>query len=350
MKKFTFILITVFTVFIILELIARFIFLYLEMDIKAFQNNPNRFVASAFTGYSNKPNWQLNHNTLKESFNSFGFKSPEFNIIKNNSTFRTIALGGSSVYGYPLENDQTWPHFLSNYLSSDTSSILDDYNNVEVINTGVGGYTTYQSVGLLFSKVLDFDPDLIILYQLWNDIKYFPLLNDSTLYSGPVYQNSNQIIDKFYSMTSIKILFRILMSKTTNENFLPPEKTIEIENTHGLIQYRRNVEIIAMICEKYNIPLLLCSQITLYKEKNSKLEIEKLNFGNRDYYLNAFHLGNETLREISELYDKTYYYDPSINIKSDLDVVADHIHLTEYGNDMLGKGLSHFIVNKILND
>ena len=192
MKKITFISLTLLTLFIIFELIARFIFLYLEMDIKAFQKDPGRFVASAFTGYSNKPNWQLNHNTIKESFNSFGFKSPEFKVKKDNSTVRVVALGGSSVYGYPLENNQTWPHFLSNYLSSDTSSILNDYNNFEVINTGVGGYTTYQSVGLLFSKILDLDPDLIILYQLWNDIKYFPLLNDSTLYSGKVYRYSDQ--------------------------------------------------------------------------------------------------------------------------------------------------------------
>jgi lysophospholipase L1-like esterase len=350
MKKITFISLTLFTLFIIFELIVRFIFLYLEMDIKAFQKDPDRFVASAFTGYSNKPNWQLNHNTLKESFNSFGFKSPEFNVKKDNSTFRVVALGGSSVYGYPLENNQTWPHFLSNYLSSDTSSILNDYNNFEVINTGVGGYTTYQSVGLLFSKVLDLDPDLIILYQLWNDIKYFPLLNDSTLYSGKVYRYSDQIIDKFYSLTSINVLFKIFKNKTTNENFLSPEKTIDIENTYGLKQYRRNVNIIAMICEQYNIPLLLCNQITLYKENNSRRQIEKLNYGNRDYYLNAFHLGNETLRDISKLYDKTYYYDPSINIESNLDVIADHIHLTEHGNDMLSKHLSHFIINEILKD
>ena len=347
MKHISFYLITFTIILLILELIARSLFLILGMDIKALQPDSGRYTSSPFTGYALRSKWELNHNTLKESYNSFGFKSPEFNIIKNDSTFRIVALGGSSVYGYPLENNQTWPHYLKNHLDDNTTQI--NINNFEVINTGVPGYNTYHSIGLLFSKILDLNPDLIILYQLWNDISYFPVLNDSTLYSGKVYESYQSIFHYSYALISLSVLKNVLKRKITNEKSLPLKNTIDVKNTYGLKQYRRNVEIIAMICEKYKIPLLLCSQMTLYKNENTEEEIAKLSHGKKEYYLNAFDLGNEILRDIAKFNQNTYYFNPSKHIKANLDVLLDHIHLTVRGNDLLGKFMSEFISNEIIN-
>ena len=333
--------------FLMLEITARSVFFVLKLDIKAFQPDSGRYTSSPFTGYALRPNWELNHNTLKESYNSFGFKSPEFNIIKNDSTFRIVTLGGSSVYGYPLENNQTWPHYLKNHLDDNTTHI--NINNFEVINTGVPGYNTYHSVGLLFSKILDLNPDLIILYQLWNDISYFPVLNDSTLYSGKIYESNKSIFHYSYALISLGVLQNVLKRKTTNEKYLPLKKTIDVKNTFGIKQYRRNVEIIAMICEKYKIPLLLCSQMTLYNNENTEEEVAKLSHGKKEYYLNAFDLGNEILRDIAKFNQNTYYFNPSKHIKANLDVLLDHIHLTVRGNDLLGKFMSAFISNEIIN-
>ena len=335
-----------FTFFLLLmELSARILFFVFNMDIKAFNPSSDRYINSAFVEYALKPNFELNHNTIKESYNSFGFKSPEFNVIKNDSTYRIIVLGGSSAYGN-FDNDKIWSHFLSYYLNKSMNKVGE--NNYEVINTGVPGYNTFNSLGLLFSKIIDLDPDLIILYQLWNDFSYFPELNDSTLYHRGGHKNNNNIFHDSYMITSLSVISRLLRGKITNEKFLPPSKTINTYNTYGLKQYKRNVEILAMVCKKYNIELLLSSQLTLYKSGNSPAEIDKLPYGHTEYYLNAFNLGNNSLMKISNSYDNTYYFNPSKYIETNLDVLLDHIHPTVEGNDLLAKYMSRFIIENIL--
>ena len=96
---------------ILLESSTRIYILITKKDINAFKQTSNRYTGSHFTGYKLSPNFILNHNTLKESINSLGFKSPEIKIKKMENTYRIICIGGSVVYG-SFDNEKTWPSFL----------------------------------------------------------------------------------------------------------------------------------------------------------------------------------------------------------------------------------------------
>ena len=94
---------------------TRILFHFLSWDIKAYQIDGGRYQVEPFRAYGLTPGWELNHESLKETYNSQGFKSPEFTIKKSDDIYRIVVLGGSSVYGN-YGNDKTWSQFLNEYL------------------------------------------------------------------------------------------------------------------------------------------------------------------------------------------------------------------------------------------
>ena len=73
---------------------------------------------------------------------------------------RVLVLGDSFTYGVGSANDETFVARIDAQLA-----------NVEIINTGVGGYSQRNQLAVLdqFGPVLD--PDLIVLFFFWNDIE-----------------------------------------------------------------------------------------------------------------------------------------------------------------------------------
>ncbi|MFH1094051.1 MAG: hypothetical protein V1739_07890 [Candidatus Omnitrophota bacterium] len=101
------------------------------------------------------------------SINSKGVRDREFEIPKPADVFRIIVLGDSVTFGteYPLE--LTYPKILEKLLNKNPESNL----RFEVLNAGVCSYNAVQKVLLLQNKLLDYDPDMVIL-QFLNDDYY----------------------------------------------------------------------------------------------------------------------------------------------------------------------------------
>ncbi len=96
------------------------------------------------------------------SINSRGFRGPEFSPQKTSRTIRIFCLGGSTTAGNWVDNDQTWPVWLEKYLRQRGQS-------VEVINAGVQGWYSYQDLLRFKTEIVNYQPDLIILKQGWNE-------------------------------------------------------------------------------------------------------------------------------------------------------------------------------------
>lgn len=100
------------------------------------------------------------------SHNSLGFRDAEFPLKKRQGTYRMVALGGSTTYTISVEdNAKTFTAQLGEILGG-----TYDYGKVEVINAGVGGYNSWESLINFEFRVLDLDPDLIIVYFGTNDV------------------------------------------------------------------------------------------------------------------------------------------------------------------------------------
>ena len=98
--------------------------------------------------------------------NSLGYRNDEFSLEKPSGVYRIVALGGSSTYDVRIEdNAATFTAQLEKLLKEKYG-----YQNVQVINAGVPGYNSWEILVNLEFRVLDLDPDLVIIYEGTNDV------------------------------------------------------------------------------------------------------------------------------------------------------------------------------------
>ncbi len=91
--------------------------------------------------------------------NSLGWRNKEFSLSKKEK--RIIVVGGSTVYGIGVNDDETWPYYLDS-LAGDT---------LEVLNFGVPGHSSVEHIHLLQYIIPDYQPDLIVIQCGLNDLR-----------------------------------------------------------------------------------------------------------------------------------------------------------------------------------
>ena len=104
-------------------------------------------------------------NELVAEINSQGLRGPEFAMDKPNDVYRIIAVGGSTTFGLGVEDSFSWPTLLQKSLND-----LETSKRIEVINAGVSAATSLQNMNHINQKLINFSPDLIILYEGTNDM------------------------------------------------------------------------------------------------------------------------------------------------------------------------------------
>ena len=101
------------------------------------------------------------------SINSLGFRGNEFTEDKPENTFRIFLLGGSQMFGTGATSDNTTiPGYIETFLNEEDKSF-----SIEVINSGLKGVNSYKELLLLQNMLLDFSPDLVIIYDGLNDLR-----------------------------------------------------------------------------------------------------------------------------------------------------------------------------------
>ncbi len=137
------------------------------------------------------------------NINSFGFRGAEISKEKPENVYRIIMLGGSTLFGYGATSDETTiPGFLQQKFETTNSDF-----KVEVINAGSSGAYSKTETLYVKHKLLDFDPDLIIVYDGWNDsrIPYTSHIGERGL-AGQLYDSVNNLQSIFpYYKTPIVI-------------------------------------------------------------------------------------------------------------------------------------------------
>ena len=101
------------------------------------------------------------------NINSLGFRGDEFSKIKPDKTYRIFMLGGSPMFGYGATSDEaTIPGF--------TQKKIDEKDfgfDIEVINSGSQAAASNKELKLVEKRLVTFSPDLIIIYDGWNDLR-----------------------------------------------------------------------------------------------------------------------------------------------------------------------------------
>jgi lysophospholipase L1-like esterase len=83
---------------------------------------------------------------------------------KPDGVLRIACVGDSQTFGHRVADDESWPAELQGSLRASLPA-----RRVEVLNFGVGGYDAEQETALLETRVLDYEPDVVILGFFVND-------------------------------------------------------------------------------------------------------------------------------------------------------------------------------------
>ena len=106
-----------------------------------------------------------------QTTNQHGFRGREFEIPKPPGTFRILALGGSAVWNPSVKGtEQTWAAKLEDKLNAHVKA--DGLPvKFEVVNGGVPGYTSAESLLNFIFRGQQVEPDAVVVYQGYNDYK-----------------------------------------------------------------------------------------------------------------------------------------------------------------------------------
>lgn len=167
-RKILYSLVTTFCFFAALEIAARCWFYYLapaeyysRYAVASEFPQALKYAPHHYCCYRLSPHYQRGGT----HHNSIGYRGREISLPKSRGCFRILVLGGSTTYGEFIDADQdTFPARLEEHLHR------AGFPSVEVINAGVPGYNSWESL-------IDFDffgiplqPDLVIPYYGVNDV------------------------------------------------------------------------------------------------------------------------------------------------------------------------------------
>ncbi|HET6598293.1 MAG TPA: SGNH/GDSL hydrolase family protein [Anaerolineales bacterium] len=255
-----------------------------------------------YLGYYPNPNYRKG----QTSHNSLGYRSDEFPLEKPDGVYRIVALGGSSTYDVSIkDNQKTFTAQLEKLLKDEYG-----YQNVQVINAGVPGYNSWEILANLEFRVLDLDPDLVIIYENTNDVH-------ARLVLPAAYQSDDLGRRQAWQVPDVALwehsaLLRIL-SRSLNitrqvsvDDFAsaptyvswPFESRLEefdldpaeILRKNPPVYFRRNLENMIAVAKEHDVKILFSTwAYSPYLH----------DYASEDYYQEGFRENNDVVREVA---------------------------------------------------
>lgn len=257
---------------------------YLNIDLLALtgekqETSINPFaewaVTDAFAAYTAKPGRYAGR--AKKTVNSYGFIStPELPLSKPSGTIRVVFLGGSSTAGTgkDLPDTETWPWQTIEMLKAQFPSASIDF-----LNGALGGYSSFESYGRLWSRIRFFAPDIIVVYHGWNEMYYWrketDILKWRVLPDGswqvdhPVNKKSIRLyaplaIDPLLSFSQVFSRLRLRFSEPLSGEVSPESMILANDyDSRGLDVWRTHLRLFRETAKILNAELFVAKQATL---------------------------------------------------------------------------------------
>ena len=183
-----------FVALIAIEVVIRFTGLDHRFVVRAvyFQGADlpvHRVSADPFLHYELKPGAHYegsfpNRPYYEVTIDAFGARFPTHAEAKAPGTFRVLAVGGSTLYGATVDDDETIPAALERRLRAGTRT--DGATpRFEVWNFGTSAYTLGQATHLARQKLADLNPDLILVQHHNRGRRGFLMPDDRRIDSVP---------------------------------------------------------------------------------------------------------------------------------------------------------------------
>ncbi|MEA1996136.1 MAG: SGNH/GDSL hydrolase family protein [Gemmatimonadota bacterium] len=300
----------------------------LYTDIEQFNYAPHHYL-----NYYPTPDYQKG----STFHNSLGYRNREFPIKKPEGTCRIAVLGGSTTYETGVEDN-------SRIFTVQLESVLNrDYGcRVEVINAGASGYTSWETLLNLVFRVLDLEPDLVIIYQGFNDVyvrlmKPGAYLADNSGYRKqwtpppvPVWEHSCmlRIISRRLGLTNPTALY-FFVKRMENRS----DDWLDALERNPPVYFRRNLNNIVALARANDVRIMLSTfaHTPLYATYTAPA------------YLKGLEEHNEIIARVAEEKEIPLFDFASV-MPSDSVYWTDGIHHSEQGARLKAGLFARFIV------
>jgi hypothetical protein len=298
----------------------------------------------AYSAWRGKPG-VYHSGSVTKTVNHQGFIStPEIAQVKPPNTIRIAFLGESSTAGTGtlLPDSVTWPWQVAENLRHRPGRTA----NIEFINAALGGYTTFESMGRLWSRVRFYSPDIVVVYHGWNEMYYFGSVDRisqwHTLPDGswglsssvPVTVYEPRWYDYLARPSQLLTKTRLHFSKAINGEAKAGVFKKELATTYdhrGLDIFRTNLRLIRSTAQALGIELFVGKQATLIVAGLPESERRRCRYDfhgfDHDAHVDAFH-------QIYRIIDQEIPRDHIIDVTPLSGVPEnfhDHIHPTDLG-------------------
>ena len=307
--------------------------------------------------------------------NERGYRGDNFEVPKPADTIRIIVLGGSAAFDVQANRNEDWPALAEKIVHE------QGLTNVEIINAGSPGHATFDSLGRLYAEIWTFEPDYIVIYHAWNDLKYFNNLsanktllrafdpqktngnnpqsdnptdalvqNPMIYYSGPV--------DKLLSNSQFYLRFRqgYLLWKFGNglEGAIsdPGIDESEYPSTYSSVgpkQFALNLQLLIDTARNVNATPLLMTQAHLPTATNDAAAKEVINYNyaqlSHEGIVSAFNEIDQIIFEVGDEKETAVLDLSHLNGQNELFI--DHVHTTPLGSQEIAAAFAAFLIEQL---
>jgi lysophospholipase L1-like esterase len=229
---------------------------------------------------SRTPNFTANKVCVEDgtrfdyTIDPLGFRGKSMTETKKPAgRYRVFFVGASTTENQHLPEEKTFPGLVEEKLRARGV-------NAEVANCGIAGQGIARSLALIIHRILELEPDLIVLLEGENDlVQSFDERWDPT--HPPVY--IEKLTFKDWLMTKSRLVavldapgevdMRPFLEKRRKEAEKNPYNVpAGLDVRRGLAPFEKYLRRVAVVCDDAKVPLVLMTQPTLWKEENSPEE------------------------------------------------------------------------------
>jgi len=294
------------------------------------------YVAHPYLGRAHRPSFEFRYRSeifdreVLWRFNSFGYRGPEIEIPKPPGRVRVLCVGGSTTFGGENPEEATYPALLQAALRERSPEA-----DIEVVNAGVAGYTSVESVVDFALRGLDLEPDLVILYHGVNDVPaaLTPRFKSDYSHWTPPHRRVPGGVPTLPERSLLLLTVRWKLERPAAAEADAP--LLEAPPPEAIAAFERNTRTVARLAKSRRARVVLPSfaeRIHLYPDLASE---KPLYAGKAHPSAEAFRRTiaafNEVLRRVAEE-ESALHPDLQALLPDSKDAFLDWMHLTDAGN------------------
>ena len=262
--------------------------------------------------------------------NSRGLRGAEVAVAAPEGRARILFLGGSFIFDIDGAN---WPRRVEDILRAAG-------HDVEVLNAGVPGHMTADSLGKLVTAHWLLEPDVVFVCHAWNDIKYFAWLDREYPYRDFIggFKEDWRIhprgLDRLLAVSAVYRLVRgKIIRGLIGEEGQRPRGRGQIGEV-GPAQYRLNLRTILHVIQDLGAIPVLCKQPRLPTSSSPASDRDRISYEmvglSHDQLVEAFARTDAIVEGVARASGSTLV-DLHAALSGRSDLFLDHVHLNPEG-------------------